>query len=172
MRVRVLAALAVLAVAWSLVPAGAATRTVYKTRTLAQDYVGSLDPLSTGQCKTSRVPTNVGKVCVPLKSADKYVSFTVKDQALGEPGYFYMFIDAGGSCVGDPPGATGACPNADSGCGTASRLGVPKGAVRLDVFPSGAALGTLNCTVEEGSDSPGPAAAGTVTAKITYAVRA
>lgn len=172
MRVRALAALAVLAVAWSLVPAGAATRTVYKTRTVTADYVGSSDPLTFGQCKSTRVPTNVGKVCLPLKAADKSVTFSIKDQALGDPGFFYMFIDAGGSCVGDSDDPTSSCPNTGSGCGRASRVGVPKGAVRLEVFPSGAALGTLKCTIQETNDSPGPSAVGTVTAKITYAVRA
>jgi hypothetical protein len=131
--------------------------------------VGSADPLSAGQCQSTRVPTNVGKVCIDLKSKDRRVSLSIVDDVLGYPAFFYMFLDASRGCVGDGEGATDGCPNAGSVCGSARNIAVPRGAVRLEVFPSGAALGTLTCTVEESADSPGPAVAGTITAKIvTY----
>lgn len=171
MRLRSLAALAVLAMAFSLVPAGAATKTIYKTRKVAEDYVGSFDPLGFGRCKAAPVSVNIGLVCIPLRTSDKYVKLVVADQALGNPGFFYSFMDATGACVGASSDQTADCKNDGSGCGSAKRLAVPKGAVRLEIFPAGFALGPIYCNVDTAGDSPGPAVAGTITTTITYAVK-
>lgn len=167
MRVAALKRVIAVGILAGLLAPGIAPGATMKTRTVKEDYVGSADPFSTGLCRTSRIPTNVGKVCVPLKARDRKISISIADQVLGSPAFFYMFLDAEDDCLGQSDDATSACPNAGSACGSL-RLAKPKGAVRLEIFPSGVLLGTLDCTVFEPSDSPGPAVAGKVTVKIQY----
>jgi hypothetical protein len=148
----------------SLAPAHAAG-----SRTVHEDYVGNFDPLTFGRCHDSRVPENVGKVCIPVKSTDIRVTVTLVDQVLPTPAFFYEFFDSSGDCVGDPGGATDVCPNAGGGCGTRSSIAVPRGAVRLEVYTDGVVLGTLKCSEDPNAEGPGAAIAGTVTAKFVTA---
>ena len=159
---RLSAALAALALAGSLHPAAA------KPVTRTASYVGSFDPITFGICKSEGAPENIGKVCfkVPKKKTRALMSMgdAVGDTLGPGAGFFFIFEDRFGDCVGEPDDPTAACPNAEFACGQ-KEWPIPRSARTLLIYPN-QFLGPSVCALD-GDEGLIPATAGTITVRFS-----
>ena len=131
-------------------------------RVVGEEYVGSSVITVPNQCRTETLP-NIGKACFKVKAKETRVKITIADLANPQVGYFYLFSDASGECVGQPADPTAACPGAGSYCHS-TFIPIPKGSVELDVWVE-AGFGPVYCNVFENQGTPGGGVAGTITAR-------
>ena len=143
MRKMILAGMAV-AAALTIAPAHAGDTTETYVAGIAGDFVN--------QCAEDN-PTgeNIAAACVGTPGAGRAVTVTATDDVSGAVDFFWIWMRADGTCVGeDPDDPTAACPNAGFGYGS-QRLIAPSGAARLEIWVSGPAFATLN-SVLDGTD--------------------
>ena len=114
------------------------------------------------KCDAGPQATNVGGACFKEVSGT-HLRVTVSDTAAKDPGFWLLFKNIDGTCVGQQD-ATAPCPGLMfAGCGSAS-VAIPATTWEIDFIPDGPLFGPIDCP---SSATKGIATNGSVTFTIT-----